>query len=194
MTAKRANATTNALSEQTAHYKEEWNVDLEKKYLLRLPDENLVMTKDELAAHVEGILKDHPSEFMNGYRVWYEGFEGCGMPSPDVYEVIIETMRAMDGWEDIGPMRWEKYGVVNPSFKNLNYASAAKDDPNGNFMLQHRFHLGAHYQGPDGRVFWIPIMEDFNMRGFERKDGKYVGTMVEIDARGEYASQMVEVK
>ena len=61
-------------------------------------------------------------------------------------------------------------------------------------MLLHRFHLGAHYQGPDGRVFWIPIMEEFNMRGFERKDGKYVGTMVEIDARGEYASQMVEVK
>ena len=32
------------------------------------------------------------------------------------------------------------------------------------------------------------------MRAFERKDGKYVGTMVEIDPYGEYAAQMVEVK
>ncbi len=170
-------------------------MDLQKKYLLRLPEENVTMTKEELVAEVKKILKDHPSEFMNGYRVWYEGFEGCGMPGADVYDVIVETMRSMtDDWEDIGPMRWEKQGLVNPSFKNLNYATAAKFDPKGNFMLQHCFHLGKHYQGPDGKVYWIPIMEDFNMRGFERKDGKYVGTMVEIDARGEYAKQMVEVK
>ena len=32
------------------------------------------------------------------------------------------------------------------------------------------------------------------MRAFERRDGKYVGTMVEIDPYGEYARQMVEVK
>ena len=170
-------------------------MDLQKKYLLRLPEENVIMTKEELVAEVKKILKDHPSEFMNGYRVWYEGFEGCGMPGADVYDVIVETMRSMtDDWEDIGPMRWEKQGLVNPSFKNLHYDTAAKFDPKGNFMLQHCFHLGKHYQGPDGKVYWLPVMEDFNMRGFERKDGKYVGTMVEIDARGEYAKQMVEVK
>jgi len=78
--------------------------------------------------------------------------------------------------------------------QNLHYAEARKTDPKGNDMLQHRFHLGAHYQGPDGRVFWIPVMEDFNMRAFERKDGKYVGTMVEIDPFGDYARAMVEVK
>ena len=60
-------------------------------------------------------------------------------------------------------------------------------------MLQHRFHLGSHYQGPDGRIFWIPVMEDFNMRAFERKDGKYIGTMVEIDSRSDYAKSLVEV-
>lgn len=169
-------------------------MDLQKKYLLRLPDENKTMTKEELVKAVKAILKDHPSEFMNAYRVWYEGFEGCGMPGQDVYDVIVETMRSMRDWKDIGAMRWEKYGVVNPSFRNTKYDKAAKYDDQGNFMLQHVFHLGAHYQGPDGKIWWIPVMEDFNMRAFERKDGKYVGTMVEIDPYGEYAKQLKEVK
>ena len=169
-------------------------MDLVKKYLLRLPEENLVLTREELDERVKAILKDHPSEYMNAYRVWYEGFEGCGMPGTDVYDAIVETMRSMtDDWKDIGAMRWEKYGVVNPSFLNLHYATARKTDQFGNDMLQHRFHLGKHYQGPDGRIFWIPVMEDFDMRAFERKDGKYVGTMVEIDPFSDYARQMVEV-
>ncbi len=169
-------------------------MELVKKYLLRLPDENVTMTKEELSSRVKEILKDHPSEFMNAYRVWYEGFEGCGMPGTDVYDVIVETMRSMtEDWQDIGAMRWEKYGVVNPSFKNLHYADMEKERC-GVPMLLHRFHLGAHYQGPDGRIFWIPVIEDYDMRCFERKDGKYVGTMVEIDPNSEYARQMVEVK
>ncbi len=107
----------------------------------------------------------------------------------------MESMGSLsDDWKDIGPMRWEKYGVVNPSFLNLNYANARKTDPFGNDMLQHRFHLGKHYQGPDGKIYWIPVMEDYDLRAFERKDGKYVGTMVEIDPRSDYAKAMVEVK
>ena len=169
-------------------------MDLVKKYILRLPEGNVTMLKEEIAERVKEILKDHPSEHMNAYRVWYEGFEGCGMPGTDVYNVIVETMRSMtDDWQDIGAMRWEKYGVINPSFLNLNYAKAPKfkgDD----MMMLHHFHLGRHYQGPDGRIFWIPVIEDYDMRCFERKDGKYVGTMIEIDPRSEYARQMVEVK
>lgn len=168
---------------------------LEKTYLLRLPDMNVTLTKEQLVDKVKEILKDHPSEHMNAYRVWYEGFEGCGMPGADVYDVIVETFRSLtDDWKDIGPMRWEKYGVVNPSFLNLHYAEASKTDANGNPMLLHRFHLGKHYQGPDGKVYWIPVMEDYNLRAFERKDGKYVGTMVRIDPNSDYARAMVEVK
>ena len=170
-------------------------MDLVKKYTLRLPEGVVFMEKEELVAKIKAILKDHPSEHMNAYRVWYEGFEGCGMPDAYVYDVIVETFRELKvDWKDIGPRRWEKYGVVNPSFENLHYAEARKTDENGNDMLLHRFHLGAHYQGPDGRVFWIPVMEDFNLRGFERRDGKYVGSMVEIDPFGDYAKAMVEVK
>jgi hypothetical protein len=173
-------------------------MDLVKKYVLRLPDGVKTVQKEELAQRVKEILKDHPSEHMNAFRVWYEGFEGCGMPGTDVYEAIVEVMRSMpEDWKDIGPMRMEKYGVVDPTFLNLHYAEARKTGAaaGGDVdMLLHRFHLGKHYQGPDGRVFWIPVIEDFDMRCFERKDGKYVGTMVEIDPRSEYARQMIEVK
>ena len=100
-------------------------MDLVKKYVLRLPQGIVTMEKDELVAKVKEILKDHPSEHMNAYRVWYEGFEGCGMPGTDVYDVIVETMRSMtDDWKDIGPMRMEKYGVIDPTFLNLHYATA----------------------------------------------------------------------
>ena len=169
-------------------------IDLVKKYTLHLPEGLVTMTKEELAEKVKAVLKDHPSEHMNAFRVWYEGFEGYGMPGTDVYEAIIEVFRSLpDDWKDIGAMRWEKYGVVNPSFLNLNYAKAYKCKE-GVQMLQHQFHVGKHYQGPDGRVFWIPVIEDFDMRCFERKDGKYVGNMVEIDPYSEYAKAMVEVQ
>ena len=173
-------------------------MDLVKKYVLRLPDGVKTVEKQEIVDRVKEILKDHPSEHMNAYRVWYEGFEGCGMPGTDVYDVIVETMRSMpEDWKDIGPMRMEKYGVIDPTFLNLHYATAQKraDAPGGPVeMLLHQFHTGKHYQGPDGRVFWIPVIEDFDMRCFERRDGKYVGTMVEIDPRSDYARQMIEVK
>ena len=46
-------------------------MELKKTYLLRLEEENLTLTKDELVARIKAILKDHPSEHMNAYRVWY---------------------------------------------------------------------------------------------------------------------------
>ena len=169
-------------------------MDLVKKYTLHLPEGNVVMTKEEIFARVLEIIKDHPSEHINGFRVWYEGFEGYGMPQSDVYECICDAIRSVPGdWEEIGPMRFEKYGVVDPTFKNLHYADAIKEKE-GVKMLLHRFHLGKHYQGPDGRVFWIPVIEDFDMRCFERVDGKYVGNMVEIDPNSDYAKAMVEVQ
>ncbi len=173
-------------------------MDLEKKYLLHLPQGNVIMRREEIFARVKEFLANHPSEHINAFRIWYEDFEGCGMPGSDVYACIVDAIRALpDDWKDIGPMRSERYGVIDPTFLNLHYAERAKrmDAPGGAVeMLQHQFHMGKHYQGPDGRVFWIPVIEDFDMRAFERVDGKYVGTMVEIDPRSDYARQMVEVK
>lgn len=162
------------------------------KYLVHVPEGNLFLTKEEIYAKVKAIVDVCPSEHTNAYRVWYEGFEGCGRPSTEVTNIINDAIAAA-GWNDIGAMRWEKYGVVKPSFANPDYANAAKE-ANGRAMLLHRFHQGKHYQGPDGKIYWIPVMEFFDMRCFEWKDGKYVGGMVEIDPFSEYAQKMVEVK
>ncbi len=173
-------------------------MELVKKYLLHLPQGNTTMTKQQIFDFVKDFLKDHPSEHINAFRIWYENFEGCGMPGSDVYDCIVECIRSMpDDWKEIGPMRSERYGVIDPTFLNLHYAERRKSmaAPGGEVdMLLHQYHQGKHYRGPDGRVFWIPVIEDFDMRCFERKDGKYIGTMVEIDPRSDYARQMVEVE
>ena len=172
-------------------------MNLVKKYTLRLPDGVKLVEKDELVQMVKDAVKDHPSEHICAFRIWYENFEGCGMPPRDVYDVINETLNSLtDDWKNIGTMRFERYGAVNPTFLNLHYAEAQKvwNAPGGETqMLLHRFHSGKHYQGPDGRVFWIPVIEDFDMRCFERKDGKYIGNMVEIDPNSEYARQLVQI-
>ncbi len=168
-------------------------MDLVKKHQLHLPEGNVVMTKEEIFARVGQILENHPSEHICAYRVWYEGFEGCGRPSTEVKACIDEAIEALPGWKNIGPMRFEKYGVVNPSFENKNYAETSKM-LNGKPMVLHMYHQGKHYKGPDGRIFWIPVIEVFDMRCFEWKDGKYIGQMVEIDPFSDYARQMVEVK
>jgi len=162
------------------------------KYLVHVPEGNLFLTKEEIFAKVKEILDACPSEHTNVFRVWYEGFEGCGVVSTEVKNIINEAIAAA-GWKDIGPMRFEKYGVVNPSFQHPDYANAAKE-ANGRALLLHRFHQGKHYQGPDGKIYWVPVIEFFDMRCFEWKDGKYVGGMVEIDPFSEYAQKMVEVK
>lgn len=38
------------------------------------------------------------------------------------------------------------------------------------------------------------MVEVFDLRAFEWKDGKYVGTMTEIDPNSDYAKAMVEVQ
>ena len=173
-------------------------MDLVKKYLLHLAEGYVTLTKEELTEKVKAALKDHPSEHICVFRIWYENFEGCGMPGKDVYDAMCDIVRSMtDDWEYIGAMRFERYGVVDPSFRNKHYDEAQKVwsgvGPDIQLLL-HQFHAGKHYMGPDGRVFWIPVIEDFDMRCFERKDGKYVGNMVEIDPRSDYARAMVEVK
>jgi len=166
---------------------------MDMTYLMHLPQGNVFLTKDEITAKVAEILEKCPSEHTCAFRVWYEGFEGCGRPSAAVRAIIDEAIEATGNWENIGPMRYEKFGVVNPSFKNKNYAAAAKE-LNGTPMVLHMYHPGKHYQGPDGRIFWIAVVEVFDMRCFEWKDGKYIGQMVEIDPFSDYARQMVEVQ
>ena len=162
------------------------------KVTIRTPGGVLTLTTDEIAAKAAEIAKACPSEITCAFRVWYEGFEGYGMPTRDVVTAIEKGIVDSGCWTNVGPRRFEKYGVVN-AYSNDNYADAPKDK-DGNPMMLHKFHAGSKYQGPDGKIYWIPVVELFDMRAFEWKDGKYVGNMVEINPNSDYAKAMVEVK
>ena len=161
-------------------------------FTFRNPEGTQTMTPAQLAAKVKEIVAACPSEITCAYRVWYEGIEGYGRPTAALVAAIEEAIVAAGGWTAVGPRRFEKYGAVN-AFTNDNYATARKDK-DGNPMVLHQFRAGAKYQGPDGKIWWIPVVELFDMRCFEWKDGKFVGNMVEINPNSDYAKAMVEVK
>ena len=161
-------------------------------FTFRNPEGTQTMTPAQLAAKVKEIVAACPSEITCAYRVWYEGIEGYGRPTAALVAAIEEAIVAAGGWTAVGPRRFEKYGAVN-AFTNDNYAAAAKEK-NGEPMILHKFKTGSKWQGPDGKIWWIPVVELFDMRCFEWKDGKFVGNMVEINPNSDYAKAMVEVK
>ena len=161
-------------------------------FTFRNPEGTQTMTPAQLAARVKEIVAACPSEMTCAYRVWYEGIEGYGRPTPALVAAIEEAIVAAGGWTAVGPRRFEKYGAVN-AFTNDNYAAAAKDK-NGKPMILHQFKAGSKYKGPDGKVWWIPVVEVFDMRCFEWDGEKYIGEMTEIDPTSDYAKAMVEVK
>lgn len=162
------------------------------KVTIRTPKGVETLTAEEIAARASEIVKACPSELTCAFRVWYEGFEGYGMPTKDVVSAIEQGILDSSCWTNVGPRRFEKYGMVN-AFTNDAYASAAKEK-DGNPMYLHQFHAGSKYKGPDGKIWWIPVVEVFDMRCFEWQDGKFVGNMVEIDPSSDYAKAMVEIQ
>ncbi|MCI8538949.1 MAG: hypothetical protein HFF18_09860 [Oscillospiraceae bacterium] len=161
-------------------------------YTIRTPEGVQTLTDGEISAKAKAFAEACPSEITCAFRVWYEGFEGYGMPAKGVVSAIEQGIASSAQWTCVGPRRFEKYGLVN-AYENQNYQNAAKE-LNGHPMILHRFRSGGKYQGPDGKVWWIPVVEQFDMRCFEYQDGKYVGTMTEINPNSDYAKAMVEVK
>jgi hypothetical protein len=162
------------------------------KVTIRTPEGVQTLTTDEIAAKAAALAKDCPSELLCAFRIWYEGFEGYGMPTREVVTAIEQGIEDSGCWTHVGPRRFEKYGVVN-AYTNARYAECAKDK-DGKPMVLHQFHAGSKYKGPDGKIYWVPVVEVFDMRCFEWQDGKFVGNMVEIDPNSDYAKAMVEVK
>lgn len=158
----------------------------------RTPAGVVTMTEEEVSEKAKEYILKCPSEFTCAFRVWYENFEGYGMPTKQIVSAIEKGIAESGSWSHIGPHRFEKYGVVN-SFANTKFDSAAKTAA-GDPMVLHQFHAGAKYRGPDGKIWWVPVVEVFDMRCFEYQNGKYVGEMHEIDPNSDYAKAMVEVK
>ncbi len=162
------------------------------KVSIRTPEGVQALSLRDITERAAKLAKESPSELTCAFRIWYEGFEGYGMPVREVVTAIEQGIAESGCWTNVGPRRFEKYGLVN-AYTNNKYAAAPKN-VGGHTMIQHRFHAGAKYKGPDGKIYWVPVVETFDLRCFEWQDGKYVGTMVEIDPDSDYARAMVEVK
>lgn len=159
---------------------------------IRVPAGIKTLTDQELSQQAKAYAMSCPSEVTCAFRIWYEDFEGYGMPTKQVISAIEKGIEESGRWTNVGLRRFEKYGKVN-AYTNNDFANAPKEK-DGHDMVLHRFHAGSKYQGPDGKVYWVAVVEVFDMRCFEYKDGKYVGSMVEIDPNSDYAKAMVELK
>lgn len=159
---------------------------------IRVPEGIKTLTDQQIAEKAKEYVLNCPSEVTCAFRIWYEDFEGYGMPNKHVITAIEKGIEASGRWNNVGLRRFEKYGVVN-AYINTDYANAPKEK-NGYDMVQHRFHAGSKYQGPDGKIYWVAVVEVFDMRCFEYKDGKYIGNMVEINPNSDYAKAMVELQ
>jgi hypothetical protein len=63
-------------------------------------------------------ISEYPGDTLCALQVWYEGFEGCGVPTPEDIEAIEAVLGSLEGWKHIGNVRYEKFGVQN-SFKRV---------------------------------------------------------------------------
>ena len=159
---------------------------------IRVPEGIKTLTTAELSEIAKGYALQSPSEVTCAFRIWYEDIEGYGMPTEPIVTAIEQGIMDSGRWTNVGLRRFEKYGMVN-AYTNNEYADAVKDK-DGKPMVLHKFRAGGKYQGPDGKVWWIPVVEVFDMRCFQWEDGKFTGSMVEIDPNSDYAKAMVEVK
>lgn len=146
----------------------------------------------EIAARAKELVHACPSQITCAFGCGTRASRGTGCPRRVSSPPSKSGIEDSGSWKGVGLRRFEKYGLVN-SYENQNYQSAVKDK-DGHPMILHQFRAGAKYQGPDGKIWWIPVVEVFDLRAFEWKDGKYVGTMTEIDPNSDYAKAMVEVQ
>jgi hypothetical protein len=143
---------------------------------------------EALRSAVDSYLADYVGDTVSAVQIWYEGFGGFGRPEPWDTEAITAAVNASDGWEGIGNLRHEKFGV-QPSWRRT---SKYEDNPNEHIRVQHKFKLNTLYKAPDGRVMKTVLCEVYNLRLFEVKDGHLTGPMIKIHPRSELADSLVE--
>jgi hypothetical protein len=64
-----------------------------------------------LKAGVDKYLTELPSDLICALQMWYEGLGGQGVPNGGEMAAMQELIAAAPGWKDVGPVRYEKFGV-----------------------------------------------------------------------------------
>ena len=70
-------------------------------------------------AAVEKFLGEFPGDLICALQLWYEGLGGQGVPSRAEAAAIEGAIASVPGWNDVGNVRYEKYGVQQ-SYKSTN--------------------------------------------------------------------------
>ena len=70
----------------------------------------------ELKAAVAKYFAEYPGELICALQLWYEGLGGQGVPNAAEMTAIQDAIANTSGWKDVGPVRYEKFGVQH-SFK-----------------------------------------------------------------------------
>ena len=142
-----------------------------------------------LKAAVEKYLGEYPGGLICALQLWYQGLGGQGVPNPPAVAAIQAAIASIPGWNDIGDVRDERFGVQK-TFKRAIPAGKAYGDKK--IMIQHLYKKEGIYKEPDGTVLRVATSEAWNLRCFEIKDGKQVGPMLKIHPESDRAKALVE--
>lgn len=138
---------------------------------------------------VIGWLEEFPGDTICVRQIWYECFQGSGLPDKTAYNDIEDMLNNSADWSDVGDVRYEKLGV-QPSFRRSVNPEPVKGD---RIMVQHMFKVGGTYRDPEGMLLKVVLSEVFNIRCFEVQNGDMVGRMIKFDPLSDYAKSLVEV-
>ena len=141
-----------------------------------------------LKAAVEKYLGEFPGDLICALQLWYEGLGGQGVPDASEMAAIQEAIANVAGWDEVGSVRYEKFGVQR-SYKHSGARTGAVNDK----MIQHIFKRDGLYKEPDGKVLKVIVSELWNLRCFEVKDGRPTGSMIKIHPQSERAKALIEV-
>jgi len=144
-----------------------------------------------IKAAVEKYLSEFPGSLICALQLWYQGLGGQGVPNPPEIAVIQKTMAEIPGWEDVGDVRDERFGVQ----KTYKRTTAPVNNAGGanKIMIQHMFKKEGFYKEPNGTVLRVATSEVWNLRCFEVVNGKQVGPMLKIHPESDRAKALVEV-
>ena len=71
-------------------------------HTIRTPQGMQTLSDAEIAARAKELVLACPSQITCAFRVWYEGFEGYGMPTKGVVAAIETTAAAGGAWACAG--------------------------------------------------------------------------------------------
>lgn len=76
------------------------------------------VSQTEVAKTAKLYLESFPGNLICARQIWYEGLEGCGVPSAETLETLTSVLSSLPEWKDVGNVRYEKFGQ-QPSFKKV---------------------------------------------------------------------------